>query len=402
MERISKTHFKRQNNKNTKQKVVILILLIILTLLVKNYLDNHKSEKAFATNFISQVEDHALKTATAKAEADITKAVLEVRASKSKRFVTEVNNEIEYLLLTEDGDYNISHARNGNSGFFKKTFANSKLSVSFHYSAIFCIKTKDLIIYQDDNKVHIEYDPTNIYVKSIEVSEGYAKSKKSWFGKEYSNQEVVSLLEIAKDEIRSQLEIDDKLKTEASNNLESYFESLGKELDIDGLYINNNMVLERTYNFLTPGTVKYNHSWASLEKVEYIVIHSTGVQNVSALKFYDNLNSCVQKREASAHYYADYENVVETVNPSYQAWHCFSEKPKIPATNQNSVSIEICQYDDADKQEKSIQNTVKFVKEVLQVKYPEAKIVMHREIKATQCPSVLSDERFDELFRKEQ
>ena len=62
------------------------------------------------------------------------------------------------------------------------------------------------------------------------------------------------------------------------------------------------------------------------------------------------------------------------------------------------MSLEICQFHDETLQQKSIDNAADFVKK-LKVIYPDAKVVMHREISQTNCPEILTDEEFEELFR---
>lgn len=403
--RVVSAHFKRQNNKSTSSKIeklLILVMILVLAALVYKYIKNKNLTEYAYSQVVQNVEEQVLETTTLKAEIDIAKSVLEVMASKAERYVSEINNEIEYITLTESGSYTVSHSRLGDdAGFWKKTFKKSKIEVNFDYQAIFSIKTSDIFMYTKDGSVVIEYDPINIIVKSVEVSEATAKTEKAWFGKSYSNQDALSLIEITKEEIYNQLNSSTELKTKSCENLNTYFTEIAEKLDLDELVINSKTVIEKSYNFINKGTIQFNHSFTPLEQIDYIVIHSTGVNNITALQFYDNLNNYVQEREASAHFYIDDENIVQAIATNLQAWHCGTKSPKINCTNANSIGVEIAQFDNPEKQQKAIENASKFVKEVLLAQFPNAKIVAHRQIKPTLCPSILTDEQFTELFLKE-
>lgn len=401
-------HFKRQNDRgNTLSQFLILgmigllmyFVIDVVTAKITKINEQAKTDYTYEDT-VKQIEAKIIEEERLKAEANITKTILDIKASKAERFISEINNEIEYITLSECGTYKINHSRIGNdAGWWKKTFKESNIEVNFDYVAIFSISTKDIDMYINNGAVYIDYDPNIIDVKSIEVSNIITKSTKDWFGKKYSNQEVLALVEIAKEEIYEQLNNDINLKKKSCENLNKYFMSIGEKLELDELFINNETIIEKKYNFIDLGTIKYNHPNEALNDIFYIVIHSTACKDITALQFYNNLNSHKQKRSASAHYFIDDENVVEAIGTNLVAWHCGTEKPNIPCTNYNSLGVEICEFTNEEKQQKAIDNAVSFVNEVLLKEFPNAKVVMHRDIKPTLCPSILSDEEFQRLFR---
>lgn len=406
--RLVSNHFKRKNDRgNTLSQLLILGMIALLMYFVIDIVTtriikaNELAKKDFKyEETVEQIEAKIIEEERLKAEANITQAILEIKASKAERFISEINNEIEYITLSECGTYKINHSRlESDAGWWKKTFKESNIEVNFDYVAIFSISTKDIDMYMNSGAVYIDYDPNIIDVRSIEVSNITTKSSKDWFGKKYSNQEVLALVEIAKEEIYEQLNNDTTLKAKSCENLNNYFTSIANKIELDELFINNEAIIEKKYNFIDLGTIRYNHPNEALDDVFYIVIHSTACKDVTALQFYNNLNTYKQKRSASAHYFIDDENVVEAIGTNLVAWHCGTEKPKIPCTNYNSLGIEICEFTNEDKQQKAIENTVSFVNEVLLKEFPNAKIVMHRDIKPTLCPSILSDAEFERLFR---
>ena len=76
-------------------------------------------------------------------------------------------------------------------------------------------------------------------------------------------------------------------------------------------------------------------------KVEYIVIHYTGIPNDTA----EN-NAVYSAREytgVSAHYFVDEREVWQSVRNEDTAYHCGSTHPKHPACrNYNSIGVEMC------------------------------------------------------------
>lgn len=402
MSNIRSTHFKRKRKQSTcnKSKIFIFALGLILLFLIGN-LFKPRVKDYDETEVKNNIEQEVLVTKTLQAKADITKSVLEVKASKVNRFIESINNEIEYIVYQEEGNQSVSHSRlDKKAGLFQKFFSKSNIKVRFEYKAVFSIKTSDILLYNDDGTVHIEYNPSNIIVKGIDVNSITSKSSKALFGKGYKNQEVLSLVEIAKDEVQTQLESNDKIRDKACKNLNDYFKQVSEKIGIDKLVINSEEILNNGYTFMDQGTIKHNHSNKALESVKYIVIHSTGVNDIDALKFFNNLNDRQQKRESSAHFFVDDKNVVQCLPTNMQAWHVGCDKPLIDCTNRNSLGVEICQFTDTNRQKKAIDNAVSFVKEVLHKQFPDAEIVMHRQVKAaTKCPSILTDEEFNTYFK---
>jgi hypothetical protein len=329
----------------------------------------------------------------------VAKKVLEIRTSKAERLVSNINNEIEYMTLTETGTDTVSHSRlDKDAGWLDKTFKKSKVSITFDYKAIFSIPTKDIETYISNGIVYINYNTEDIKVKSIETSNAITKTKSGWFGKKYSNQEVLSIVDIAKDKIYEELNTDDKRKLQSVENLDKYFKDMASKVGVDKLVVNGNDEVNNTYNFINNGTIKYNHGNKSLNNVKYIVIHSTAVKDKTALEFYNTYNSSELDRKANTHFFIDDENVVQMLPTNIQSWNCGCKSPKIDCTNENSISLEIVEFTDKVRQQKAIENASKFVNEVLADQFVGAKIVMHRDIKATDCPSILSDDEFNEYF----
>ena len=135
-----------------------------------------------------------------------------------------------------------------------------------------------------------------------------------------------------------------------------------------------------------------------MSSVDYIVIHSTGVKDVDAQGFYDRFNMETE-RKASAHFVIDDKEVIQCLPTNMVAWAVGKkEDAKIPCYNTNSISVEICEFNEPIKQQQAIDNAIDFVNNVLEPQF-DAEIVPHSSVKATLCPSIMTDEEFDNYFK---
>jgi N-acetylmuramoyl-L-alanine amidase len=375
-------------------------MLIILTILITNLFNKHKTTEIKLAKDNSIVTD-PLEHQILLNEANLTETILKSKTEVAKRYITQINSEIEYIALTESGKQSVYHEKSKESdGLWQKYLENCNINIGFDYKAVLSIKTKYIVLNSDNGVTSITYNPSDITVKSIDISNIISKVDKGIFSKGYSNQESLSLLEIAKDNLNNQISSDTKLKKKAEENLNTYFIDMANKCNVTRLSINGKMAINKGYTFLFPGTIKHNHPSVGLQSIKYIVIHSTAVKDVDALQWYDRLNSKQTDRGTSAHFFADDKNIVQTIPTNLKSYNCGLNNKIADCDNNSSLSIEIAEFTDKEHQQKAIENTVDFVNNVLKAKYPDTKIVLHRDLDATACPEVLTDEQFEKYFNK--
>ena len=121
-------------------------------------------------------------------------------------------------------------------------------------------------------------------------------------------------------------------------------------------------------------------------KVEYIVIHYTGIPNDTA----EN-NAVYSAREytgVSAHYFVDEREVWQSVRDEDTAYHCGSTHPKHPACrNYNSIGVEMCDSVGAVPAA-TRERTAAFVRELMD-KYgvPVENVLRHYDVTGKRCPA---------------
>lgn len=141
--------------------------------------------------------------------------------------------------------------------------------------------------------------------------------------------------------------------------------------------------------------IKYNYSSRNNKRIEYIVIHDTGntSKGAGADNHYRYFNG--GNRNASAHYFVDDKEIIQTVEDANASWHCGDGKGKYGITNSNSIGVEICINSDGDY-EKAVANTVELVKHLMEKhNIPIEKIVRHYDASRKICPRTMSNNNWE-------
>lgn len=343
----------------------------------------------------TQQEKEIQQIQEAKSSVNLQEKLLEIRSKNADRLITQLENKTEIILLTEIGEHTIYHDKTADKNGFVQWAAGSSVKVINAYKAVLSIPTDSLRMSNTNGAVSIVYDEEDIKVKAVEITETTPVYEKSWFGEKYTNEEILALVQNAKDDIYEQINNDAEIKSECIDNLYMFFKEFAEQYQVASINVNNTQI-STGYEFIEPPTIQYNHSDAKLNEVKYIVIHSTADYGVSAKKYYDVLNTNPDMN-MSAHFFIDDKDVIQMLPLDIVSWNVGSKtEPKIPCYNENSISVEICVI---DNQQQAIQNAADFVNNVLKPQYPNAQIVAHRWVKPTLCPDIIpDDETFNTLF----
>ena len=133
-----------------------------------------------------------------------------------------------------------------------------------------------------------------------------------------------------------------------------------------------------------------NYTKGRKQNIKYIVVHYTANDGDTAR---NNGNYFSQpKRNASAHYFVDENEIIQSVKDTNTAWHCGAKSYKHPkCRNDNSVGIEMCSEKDDKGQyyiNQATQNrTIRLIK-VLMGKYniPVENVLRHYDVTGKLCP----------------
>ncbi len=133
-----------------------------------------------------------------------------------------------------------------------------------------------------------------------------------------------------------------------------------------------------------------NYTKGRKQPIKYIVVHYTANDGDTAR---NNGNYFSQpNRNASAHYFVDENEIIQSVEDTDTAWHCGAKSYKHPkCRNDNSVGIEMCSEKDDKGQyyiNQATQNrTIRLIK-VLMGKYniPIENVLRHYDVTGKICP----------------
>lgn len=125
-----------------------------------------------------------------------------------------------------------------------------------------------------------------------------------------------------------------------------------------------------------------------LATIGYITMHQTGVIDVKANNFHRSLkreNGTNGGRQASWHFSVDDIEIYQEVDMSWETWHAGNS-----TGNKNSISIEMCMWNDKEKQRKTYDNAARLVAQLMkQYKIPLNKVVQHNHWSGKDCPQFL-------------
>lgn len=130
-------------------------------------------------------------------------------------------------------------------------------------------------------------------------------------------------------------------------------------------------------------------------KIQYIVVHYTANNGDTARgngKYFQSAN-----RNASAHYFVDDNEVIQSVLDTDVAWHCGANKYVHKyCRNNNSIGVEMCSRKDSKGNyyitDDTFRLTVSFVKSLMkQYNIPISNVIRHYDVTGKLCPRPFVD-----------
>lgn len=157
----------------------------------------------------------------------------------------------------------------------------------------------------------------------------------------------------------------------------------------------------RSMYYLKAKPISFSSKTRNKEKtVEYIVIHNTGNDGDTAKNNVDYF-ACWNEREAGAHFFIDQAGRIGRSIPMNNiAWAVGDNQKstkggaslKNKVTNNNSISIELCDIVNKEPSKEMIEVLLELIDYI--VKYcPKVKrIVRHYDVTGKQCPKIFIDD----------
>ena len=171
----------------------------------------------------------------AQNDADLQKELLDRQLENAKNYVNEINNNVALTVLRTSGKITLSHDKTPQNNKWTEWLFNSDIKVYANYKTAFTIET-DKIKSEigEDGTVTLTYDPRDIELSFIDITDFTTSANKSIFGSSYSPEQVAAFESIARDNIQEKTNNKTNQK-QAESNLLNYLNGLA---DSYGIKIN--------------------------------------------------------------------------------------------------------------------------------------------------------------------
>lgn len=171
----------------------------------------------------------------AQNDADLQKELLDRQIENAKNYVNEINNNVALTVLRTSGKITLSHDKTPQNNKWTEWLFNSDIKVYANYKTAFTIET-DKIKSEigEDGTVTLTYDPRDIELSFIDITDFTTSANKSIFGSSYSPEQVAAFESIARDNIQEKTNNKTNQK-QAESNLLNYLNGLA---DSYGIKIN--------------------------------------------------------------------------------------------------------------------------------------------------------------------
>jgi N-acetylmuramoyl-L-alanine amidase CwlA len=123
-----------------------------------------------------------------------------------------------------------------------------------------------------------------------------------------------------------------------------------------------------------------------------ITIHNTGNIGAPAKNNHNYMKNCNKNGErlASWHFTVDDQYIYQAIPTNMKAWHAGCAKG-----NNESIGIEICMFNDAERQRKAYENAIALVKILMAYyNFDSSKVVRHYDYSKKACPTWLIQGRY--------
>lgn len=203
-------------------KVTILLNMIVLAVCALMIVSNIMSEDRSTS---TPIKDNPLVQ-----ENYVT--IDEDKIERNDALVASVNSQPRLILQSITGTKTVSCHRWDESQKFKNLFARSDIEIDCQYDVAFVLDPEGFYAQNVDGRTYIQYDTKYITIEYVDFKDTDTRVVKSLFGTAYTPQDMVTMIEDAKESLREELYTQENIdKCEA--NFIAYIDSLARDCGID-------------------------------------------------------------------------------------------------------------------------------------------------------------------------
>lgn len=197
-----------------KKVVTVLLVVIIIFVIFMGYQ---------FIQYKNQEKNEDLREDQASIDVDLEEEILEEKMQAAKNLVTKINNDVALTILRTSGKITLSHDKTPENNQWLEWLINSDIKVYATYQTAFTIESNLIkATINDDASVTLSYDPRDIVLSFVDITDISTSNNKSVFGSSYTPQQVAALENLARKNIYDYTNSDTNIN-QAKKNLEMYF-----------------------------------------------------------------------------------------------------------------------------------------------------------------------------------
>lgn len=169
----------------------------------------------------------------AESEVKLQEELFNKELEKAENLVETINNDIALTVLRTSGKITLSHDKTPENNAWTEWLFNSDIKVYANYNTAFTIETAKIQAeVLEDATVAITFDPRDIEISFIDITDFTTSENKSVFGSSYNPEQVAAFERIARESILEKTNTDTN-NLQAKINLESYLATLANDLNVN-------------------------------------------------------------------------------------------------------------------------------------------------------------------------
>ncbi len=168
----------------------------------------------------------------AQNEADLEKEMLRKEIENAQNYISNIDNNIALTISRTSGKITLSHDKTPENNSWTEWLFNSDIKVYANYTTSTTIEMNSIkTSISEDATVIILYDPRDITISSVDITDFSTSENKSIFGSSYTPEQVAAFEQIARSKILEKVNTETNQK-QAQKNLESYFYTLAENFNV--------------------------------------------------------------------------------------------------------------------------------------------------------------------------
>ena len=159
---------------------------------------------------------------------DVTESSL--KGTKIDAVIDSINTKLQLGLVEQTGVGTLKLSKYDKE--WNKWLTTSEVEVSVEYKAMVGIEIKDLMLYNDGDRLVVQYSTEDFKVLSIEVENENIISSRDVFGKGYTDDDKIAIREHIQEDTKQQIINNEKVIKQANKELKEYLHSLADVFDV--------------------------------------------------------------------------------------------------------------------------------------------------------------------------